>query len=126
MDVTLAVRPTGRILDADDFGLEVGEGIEDVFVPVVLRQVLELRVALRQLLVALVERVGLLWRKNREVGVEERAQVTQDEVVQDALFLAAVLEKLPLASLAHCEASERHRREHRCEYPGCMKVRTCK
>ena len=40
--------------------------------------------------------------------------------------LAAVLEKLPLASLAHCEATERHRREHRCEYPGCMKVKTCK
>jgi len=38
--------------------------------------------------------------------------------------LAAVLEKLPLASLAHCEATERHRREHRCEYPGCMKVYT--
>ena len=40
--------------------------------------------------------------------------------------LAAVLEKLPLASLAHCEATERHRREHRCEYPGCMKVTICK
>jgi len=38
--------------------------------------------------------------------------------------LAAVLEKLPLASLAHCEATERHRREHRCEYPGCLKVYT--
>ena len=36
--------------------------------------------------------------------------------------LAAVLEKLPLASLAQCEAAERHRREHRCEYPGCLKV----
>jgi len=38
--------------------------------------------------------------------------------------LAAVLEKLPLASLAQCEAAERHRREHRCEYPGCLKVYT--
>jgi len=48
--------------------------------------------------------------------------------------LAAVLEKLPLASLAshcdashltsNCDATERHRREHRCEYPGCMKVYT--
>ena len=45
--------------------------------------------------------------------------------VAQTVGLAAVLEKLPLASLAHCEASERHRREHRCEYPGCMKVKNC-
>jgi len=39
--------------------------------------------------------------------------------------LAAVLEKLPLVT--NCDGGRgepRHRREHRCEYPGCMKVYT--
>jgi len=47
------------------------------------------------------------------------------EEVQDRPGLAAVLEKLPLVT--NCgggRAEPRHRREHRCEYPGCMKVYT--
>ena len=46
-----------------------------MLVSMVLRQVVELRVALRELLVALVERVGDFGRKNRKVRVQNRAHV---------------------------------------------------
>merc|ERR1712126_716094 len=44
------------------------------------------------------------------------------EEVQDRPGLAAVLEKLPLVTnYGGGKGEPRHRREHRCEYPGCMK-----
>merc|ERR1712243_438136 len=47
------------------------------------------------------------------------------EEVQDRPGLAAVLEKLPLVTnYGGGKGEPRHRREHRCEYPGCMKVYT--
>jgi len=68
------------------------------------------------------EPVDLSVKRRPSMSVTEVEMVTPR--VGQSVGLAAVLEKLPLASLAHCEATERHRREHRCEYPGCMKVYT--